>query len=153
MRAILRTPALLALVLVGTGIACENQRVGRPCELGTAAPGGSSGQIATLSSPALECPSRICLLPAADSDPRSKAQQAMGVPGTGPLCTAGCASDADCEGGELGDASNPADTRCRNGFACMWPTTVGDFACQRLCVCRDFVFEPTGGFQRPAACN
>jgi hypothetical protein len=74
------------------------------------------------------------------------------VVGTGALCSAGCESSADCAGGEVGQATNPSDTRCKNGFVCMWPTTVGDFACQKLCVCRDFVSEPTGGFQKPAAC-
>ena len=34
----------------------------------------------------------------------------------------------------------------------MVPTTVGDFCCQPMCVCRDFVVEPVGGFQTPAVC-
>jgi hypothetical protein len=35
----------------------------------------------------------------------------------------------------------------------MWPTTVGDFCCQKMCVCRDFVVEPGGGFTEPAVCT
>ena len=62
----------VALTLFGLGGACEDKHVGRPCELGTMPLGGSSGQIATVSSPALECPSRICLLPGAEKDPRSR---------------------------------------------------------------------------------
>jgi hypothetical protein len=72
------------------------------------------------------------------------------VDGTGPLCTAPCASDADCADGETDTTSG--GPRCKHGFACAWPTTVGDFACQKLCVCRDFVAEPQGGFTAPAAC-
>ena len=61
------------------------------------ADGGSSDRIATITSPALECPSRICLLPGAEKDPK----------GTGSLCTAGCESNSDCEDGELGDKTDP----------------------------------------------
>jgi len=144
----------LALATSGLGAACHpNEAVGRPCELGTTPVESTVGQIATASSPALECPSQICLLPGADKDPRSPAQRAAMVNGTGPLCTASCASHEDCEDGENGDADNPHDKRCRGGFVCMWPMTVGAFACQKLCVCTDFVAVPPGGFTKPVACE
>jgi hypothetical protein len=130
-----------ASALTTAGCTPDNH-VGRPCEVGTMPPGGSSGQIVTLSAPALECPSRMCLLPGGDATAQ----------GTGALCTAGCDSDADCEDAETGLKNDPSDRRCENGFACMWPTAVGAFACQKLCVCRDFVGEPVGGFKKPAAC-
>ena len=133
----------LALAMFGLGGACEDKHIGRTCELGTMQMGGTSGSVATVSSPALECPSRICLLPGAEKDPK----------GTGSLCTAGCESNSDCEDGELGDKTDPNDHRCKNGFVCMWPTTVGNFCCQRFCVCRDFVAEPMGGFQPPEVCK
>jgi hypothetical protein len=105
--------------------------------------GGGSGQIATISSPALECPSRICLLPGNEKGTD-----------TGPLCTASCEDNSDCEDGETGNSSDPNDHRCKSGFVCMWPIGhVGDFACQKFCVCRDFVYEPTGGFTQPADCK
>lgn len=128
--------------LVVAVLGCGPSQVGRPCEVGTTPVGGSSGQIVTVSSPALECPSRICLLPGQGDNPQ----------GTGALCTASCASDADCEDAESGRKNDPSDRRCENGFACMWPTTVGAFACQKMCVCRDFVGEPPGGFTKPATC-
>jgi hypothetical protein len=132
----------VALAMCGLGAGCgPSQHVGRPCELGTTAMGGASGQIATFSSPALECPSHVCLLPAASV-----------MSSTGPVCTAACESNEDCADGETADASNPADRRCHGGFVCMWPTTVGSFACQRLCVCTDFV-NPAGGFTKPEACR
>jgi len=138
-------PALFALALVlGLGGACEDKHVGRTCELGTTAMGGTSGSsVATISSPALECPSRICILPATTSGNTAN---------TGPLCTATCESNDDCdgEGGPKGDAT---DRHCENGFVCMWPTTVGPFCCMKMCVCRDFVTEPMGGFQLPKDCQ
>jgi hypothetical protein len=135
----------LALAVLGSGAACEDKHVGRSCELGTSTGGMSGGgSVATVSSPALECPSRICILPGGDT----------GNPGnTGPLCTASCESNEDCEDGETGPKGDLNDRHCENGFACMWPSTVGNFACQRLCVCRDFVAEPPGGFVKPKICQ
>ena len=133
---------MAALALLVLGVACgPAQHVGRPCEIGTTAVGGgSSGQIATVSSPALECPSRLCLL------------AGQSAAGTGALCTAECESSQDCEDGETADENDPADGRCRGGFACIWPTTVGSFACRKMCVCTDFV-TPGGGFTKPASCD
>jgi hypothetical protein len=31
--------------------------------------------------------------------------------------------------------------------------TAGNFPCQRFCMCRDFVYEPMGGFAKPADCH
>jgi hypothetical protein len=128
------------LLMAGAGSAgCPDSRLGQPCDLGTApAPATGGGQVVAVSSPALECPSRICL-------------GGTNAAGTGALCTAGCESDADCEDGQT-RADDPGDSRCASGFSCTWPTTVGAFACQKLCVCRDLVSEPAGGFKKPAAC-
>ena len=81
-----RTLALIAfaLLLVGLGGACENNHVGRTCDLGVE----SDGTETTITSPALECPSRICILPQAERP----------AAGTLPLCTATCSSDGDCGG-------------------------------------------------------
>jgi len=137
---------LFALATLSLGGACEDKHVGRICELGTNSPdgGSSGGSTAIISSPALECPSRICILPAGDTG---------NVANTGPLCTAGCSSNDDCSDGETGPKGNPTDRHCEQGFVCMWPTTVGDFACQKFCVCRDFVVEPMGGFKKPTVCQ
>ena len=133
----------LALAMFGLGGACEDKHIGRTCELGTMPMGGTSGSVATVSSPALECPSRICLLPGAETG---------NTQNTGPLCTATCESNEDCEDGETGPKNDSNDRHCENGFVCMWPTTVGNFACERFCVCRDFVAEPAGGFRKPTVC-
>jgi hypothetical protein len=138
-------PFVFAIVVLGLGGGgCEDNHIGRPCSIGIVDTdaGVSSGSVATVTSPALECPSRICLIPGADKDPH----------GTGALCTAGCSSNDDCDG-EKGNPNDPTDHRCKLGFVCMWPTTSGPFCCERMCACRDFVSEPMGGFTKPAACN
>jgi len=141
--------ALLAFTLaaLGMGGACEDKHVGRLCDPGIPnSMGGTSGggmSIATVSSPALECPSRICIVPGGDTgNPRM----------TGALCTASCSSNDDCADGETGPANNDQDKHCENGFVCMWPTTVGDFACQKFCVCRDFVSNNAPGITKPSVC-
>jgi len=113
---------------------------GNPCEVGASPADGPGAVIVTRFAP--ECASKTCLLPGADRDPGN----------TGPLCTSGCNTDADCAGGLQGDRSDQTDHRCKTGFACMVPTTVGDFCCEKMCVCRDYVVEPQGGFQAPAVC-
>ena len=98
-----------------------------------------SGAITTLASPSLECPSRICLLPGATKDPM----------GTGPLCTAECEDNSDCEDGEKGNPNDPTDHRCTGGFFCGYPTDVGSFKCHRMCMCTDFVDPKVAGATPP----
>ena len=113
---------------------------GAPCDVGVSL-GDGPGAVSVIS-PAPECASRVCLLPTADSLPI----------GTGALCTTSCTTNADCAGGLLRVANDPNDPHCKGGFVCATPTTVGDFCCQRMCACRDYVAEPAGGFQTPPAC-
>jgi hypothetical protein len=113
---------------------------GNPCDVGPSVTGGPGA--VSVTSLTAECMSLACLLPAADYANVS----------TGALCTSSCTTDSDCTGGIAGNSNDPTDHRCKKGFACMVPTTVGDFCCQRLCVCRDFVVEPVGGFQPPPVC-
>ena len=75
-----------------------------------------------LASPALECPSRLCLH----------------VEGATPdLCTDDCETAADCIAGP--------ENACDGDFACVAPLSVGPFACRTVCVCDSAV--PDGGFQ------
>ena len=114
---------------------------GAVCDTGGGVDGGPGG-VSIVSSSAPECASGVCLLPGAEKDPQ----------GTAALCTAGCTTDADCAKGVVGDRNDPNDHRCKTGFVCTTPTTVGSHCCQRMCVCRDFVAVPLGGFQTPPAC-
>jgi hypothetical protein len=135
-------PVAFAAALAGLAVTgCEDKHIGRICSLATSDDGGVSGTgaNATLNAQAVECPSRICLYPAADK-----------TTNTTSLCTADCSSDDDCADGET--AKDPANTHCKTGFVCMRPTTVGSFCCRPLCVCRDFVEVPPGGFKLPPVC-
>src|SRR5579862_1462019 len=57
---------LVALGVLALGLgACEDKHIGRPCVTNAPADAGASGgQVAIISSPNLQCPSRICLQPA-----------------------------------------------------------------------------------------
>jgi hypothetical protein len=124
-----------------SGTGTNTARLGEPCDLGVA-DAGVPGTIATISSPDKVCASQICLF-----GPFDKASD------TGPLCTAPCTSNLECETGTMRDATDPDDHRCRTGFMCMVPTTVGSFACQKMCVCTDWLNVPAGGFQTPVVCT
>jgi hypothetical protein len=128
-------PALLglsllgALVLVAVGIgstSCEDKGIGRPCDIMTDA----AQKQGVFNSEALECPSRICLKPVQDKQPQD--------PPTGAYCSASCTQDSDCSDAQARDSTNPADKRCKSGFACGIPFVKGRLCCQKLCLCRDF---------------
>ena len=119
--------ALVVIALVGLASSgCEDKHIGRKCDLDVGDGGVATGNLsATINSEAVECPTRICVLPAAERPTNTTS-----------LCSADCSSDDDCDGETT---SNSTDTHCKTGFACVVPTTVGDFCCRRLCVCKDFV--------------
>jgi len=127
-RGSLASVALVLVALVGlVSSGCEDKHIGRKCDLDAPDGGTATGNTsATINAQAVECPSRICLLPAEEKTTNTTA-----------LCTADCSSDDDCSDSE--GTSSAADTHCKTGFACLVPTTVGDFCCRRLCVCKDFV--------------
>jgi hypothetical protein len=137
------SPLLLLMAIASSS--CENKHIGRPCEFafGDAGPPPSSGTSATIDT-ALECPSRICLLPGAE---RGTA--------TTSLCTADCSSDDDCADGELKNKGDSADHRCSLGFVCRVAETVGDFCCRRMCICKDFLNPLPAGtsYTTPEVCK
>ena len=116
-----------ACLVIGLGAAGCTQpaAVGGPCEVGVPT-GGASPDTVTMSSRALECDGRVCLQ----------------VGSAAAVCSAGCRSDDDCQ--TLGPGAASA---CRHGFTCAVATTVGSYACQRFCVCRDNL---TGALACPA---
>jgi hypothetical protein len=133
--------AIVVLNVLALAPACTENHVGQSCDLASGEVQDIQGRIVTIAGEVAACPSGICIGPAD-----------AGAAGTGAVCSASCESNDDCEDGERANKDDPADSRCRNGFVCMWPTTSGRFACRRLCVCRDLVTEPAGGFQEPAVC-
>jgi hypothetical protein len=150
MRAALRQVIVLgALAFAACGPSKANgggndAGVGRVCDQTIMVDSGplDAHTIAVVMSPVLECPSQICLLAAMEKPVRAEL-----------LCTQPCTSDTDCAGGERGDPNDLADKRCKMGFACMIATTVGNYACQKLCTCVDSLIVPAGGFQTPAVCQ
>src|SRR5581483_1232277 len=89
-RGLINMLGLLVVALALGSVACENKHIGRTCGLSVDPDAGvGSGLTATLDV-ALECPSRICILPAQESGPVT----------TTSLCTADCSSDDDCSDGE-----------------------------------------------------
>jgi hypothetical protein len=132
----------IALVLVALGnTGCEDQKIGLPCDVGSAADKRQN----EFNDQALECPSRICLKPA--EDPNSS----MPTPATTALCSAPCSQDSDCDG-QLRDPSDKTglDLRCQKGFACGIVFVKSRIACQKLCVCRDFL--NSSGVSTPPGC-
>lgn len=133
-------------LLVGVGfVACNNMAIGREC----VNPTGTAVTALQISSPALECPSRLCLL-----QPPKTAVEGMPAEGEETLarrtCTAFCSSNDDCE----------AETKknCPEGFVCAVATKSGDFCCKKMCICKADLVPgdnggPDGGVQTPFACD
>ena len=109
--------------------ACKDNQVGRQCFIPN--PEGDGGVAQTVvGSPAIECESSICLHFEGTSNN---------------LCTARCSSDSDCE--------TAPESPCKTGFTCGIPVVTGNFCCEKLCVCRDFLGGETGTLPMPAACD
>jgi hypothetical protein len=135
---------VVVLSLLAT-TACEDKHIGRVCELNIP-DAGASATNATINPQALECPSRTCILP--------NAEKSVDMSQTGPLCTASCNTDDYCSDAEGGPKGDKVDRRCESGFACVIPTTVGDFRCRWMCVCRDFLaIDQNIGYRKPPSCN
>ena len=139
--------ALVASAALGA-VGCEDKHIGRMCDVGMGA-GGASGTEAQFNNQALECPSRVCILPVA-------AGSLVNVPGA--LCTATCESDDDCSDAEIRPkgTNDPLDKRCNTSFKCrriLPGLSTNPLACKRLCVCADFLPENDDSIGDPAGCN
>jgi len=146
----MRALLLCALVVgvVGAGLfACNPNSIGRPC----VNPGGQAVLGTQVSSPALECPSRLCLLQPPNASTGQTGQTQGGDGGTfRATCTAECQHDNDCD----------AETKqfCKEGFACAVATQAGPFCCKKLCICKGDLVEgvnvdPDGGTIIPFSCD
>ena len=133
-----RSWGVLLFVIAALGApACSENPVGRRCFIGIDA--GNDTQ-AIVASPALECPSRLCLhVPKDDGvTPPAEAEYAD-------MCTNDCGSDSECD--------KVPESPCVSGFTCAVPVVVGRFCCQKMCICKDFLIVPEGGIPTPEACN
>ena len=142
---VFRSPLVMSGLFSLAGLltlsACSESHVGRPCSIGTA---NVDATKTTFNTPALECPSRVCLLPANLGSEKV----------TGALCTAECSSDDDCSDGEK-RGSGADDKRCKLGFSCraiLPPLSTNNLACKPVCVCKDFLADPTEPAKKPEGC-
>jgi hypothetical protein len=121
---------------------CEDNPVGRLCDIGTATPTTDETVVASQS---LDCVSRTCLrVPLGREVPPGGEYP----PVNSGLCTAECSTDSDCD--------RVPESPCVTGFTCGIPPgiTVGDFCCKKFCVCKDYVVIPESGeLPTPVACN
>ncbi len=112
---------------------CADRHIGRKCDLqlDAGADGSPPPTNVSVNSEALECPSRVCILPNQEK-----------TTDTTSLCTDECSSDDDCANGEKRDKNDPSDKRCQSGFACrvVIPNLKNvTLACKKVCVCKDFL--------------
>lgn len=141
--------ALMGVVVGGTLFACNPNSIGRPC----VNPGGQAVQGVQVASPALECPSRLCLIQPNNAGSGNTSTGDDGGTATQnyhATCTASCETNSDCE----------AETKegCKAGFVCAVATQGGPFCCKKLCVCKTDLVEGTnvdvdGGIMKPLACD
>jgi len=136
-----RHVAVLVVLLAVLGGGCEDNPVGRICDLGAETPQPSERVVA---SPSLDCVSRTCL-----RYPPARALPPGSVPpsGNNGLCTAECSTDEDCD--------RVPESPCITGFTCGIAVTVGPFCCRKFCICKDYVVLPESGGELavPEACN
>jgi hypothetical protein len=136
-RSISLLPLLLSAIPMLLMAACADKHIGRPCEIGLPADPNQS----LVNPQALECPSRICLLPSQDKslDPTQAA--------TGPFCTDYCSSDDDCSDGETRGKGSGNPNGCIKGFSCRVPIAKlesNPLSCKHVCVCKDFLKDGEG---------
>ncbi len=53
------------------------------------------------------------------------------------MCSKKCSSDADCQSAGITQQVVVDDTSCASGFTCARIQTLGEFCCEKLCVCKD----------------
>jgi len=134
---------VVLLSLAALGMGCDENPVGRICDLGTATPAGDEAVVA---SPSLDCVSRTCLRipPGREPPPGSTVGNLTAQQG---LCTAECTADSDCD--------RVPESPCLTGFTCGAATKAGESCCKKFCICKDFVVVPeeSGELPIPAACD
>lgn len=129
----------VCLVLFGLLCACDPQPVGQICRIpGVTGDAGVVVDPVVISSPAVDCEDRMCLhTPLERPLPPGGRHEDM--------CTDLCEDDGDCPAAE--------GSPCQGGFTCAVAQVVGPFACQKVCVCKDYVVLVDGGIPTPAACG
>jgi hypothetical protein len=167
----IRTPALLrtlanavgALLLVPLLVACPKGDVGAPCNHGDVDPPDSK----VVTFPALSCNDLICVYADDKTPPMTPCQTNENCNADAEdgkirfecvnnqcklaskfvlersMCSKTCNTDADCEDGGLGKQVLAKDSNCADGFKCVQIQKLGEFCCEKLCVCNDDLSQGT----------
>jgi hypothetical protein len=153
-----------AAALVTLLAACPKGDVGAPCNHGKVEPPQS--KLVTL--PALSCNELLCVYADSDEAPEimctDAAQCNQADPGVNrftcdtergmcelrieyvlerSMCSKKCSSDDDCKDGGALNKVVVENTKCESGFSCSRIQTLGEFCCEKLCVCRDDLDDAT----------
>lgn len=131
--------ALATITVAALGLtACEDLGIGRKCII----PGDGGVNGVALSSPALECPQRLCL---ANEDTRHA------------YCTASCETNEDCKDAVKASAGT-GGAQCERDFVCAVATQTTGLCCKKVCICRDdllvdFNVDQAGQVITPTSCR
>lgn len=167
----IRTPAFLrtlatavgALLLVPLLVACPKGDLGAPCNHGDVEP--PDAKVVTF--PALSCNDLICIYADEKTPPSGQCSdnnfcnkdnddgklRFQCVDGACKLsaefvlersmCSKTCGTDEDCKDGGIGKKVLAKDSECADGFACVQIQKLGEFCCEKLCVCNDDLSQGT----------
>jgi hypothetical protein len=165
-----RTPAFLrtvanalgALLLVPLLSACPKGDVGAPCNHGDVDPPDSK----VVTFPALSCNDLICVYADEAVPPMTACSDDAACNTADPgknkfvcdngncklsskyvlersMCSKTCSSDDDCKDGGITKQVLAKQTNCQGAFKCVQIQKLGEFCCQKLCVCEDDLSQGT----------
>lgn len=157
----------LALGLPLLVLGCNQGDVGAPCNHGSVDP--PSTKLVTF--PALSCNDLLCVygeekvIPpdacAQDSDCNPVGAEKIfscEIPQSGgsgscglsldyvlqrSMCSKPCSTDTDCKNTSATERPVAKETACKTGFACARIQQLGEFCCEKLCVCNDELPDTT----------
>ena len=149
-----------AMLLVPLLSACPKGDVGAPCNHGDVQ--APDSQIVTF--PALSCNDLLCVFAQKDKPPdvtcagdpecntdggsrfvciskNCKLSSTYVLERS--MCSRTCETDNDCVDGGIGKKVLAGESSCGGGFKCRTLQKLGEFCCQKLCVCEDDISEGT----------
>jgi hypothetical protein len=155
---------LVAGLALAALASCAKGDVGAPCNHGKVEPPQSK----LVTFPALSCNELLCVYADSDEPPETACTSAdqcnVADPGVNrftcdteagrcqlrieyvlerSMCSKRCSSDADCKDGGPTEKVVVDNTKCASGFSCARIQTLGEFCCEKLCVCRDDLDDAT----------
>lgn len=157
-----------SVVLLATLAACPKGDVGAPCNHGKTQPPESK----LVTFPALTCNELLCVYADSDEAPKIECTDAVMCNSADPgvdrfecvisegmtsgrcqlkieyvlersMCSKTCGSDDDCKDGGITKQVLAKQTNCQGAFKCVQIQKLGEFCCQKLCVCEDDLSQGT----------